>query len=845
MKFQRLVMQALALLALNYNVGYNGAGMMLALADEGAEEAATPDAEVPPEADVPPTDADVPPEYDDRPPPPLEEEVEDATTPEEYAPPENAENYEFQAEVHRMLDIVVNSLYQNKDVFLRELISNASDALDKFRYLTLTQPEKYAADENIPLKIELDFNQEARTLTIRDTGVGMTRDEMVSNLGTVARSGTTKFMEALKESGSEAGGIVDQIGQFGVGFYSSFLVADRVTVASKSPLSDEQNVWESLNGESSFHIFPDPRGSTLKRGTEITLHLKEDSKFYAREEKITTLTQHYSEFVIHPIFIKQIEEEEVEDEDAEEDVIDEEKEKGEDDLDVSEGDDEGKPKKMKTITTETWKELNTKQALWTREAETITDDEYQAFWHQVNGDESSNATTWTHFNAEGNINFKALLYMPEEIPPELKSGSVDQFKAGIRLYVRKVLISDAFELMPRYLSFMKGVVDSDDLPLNVNRETLQESKIVAIIKKKMTRKTLDLFKEFAKKDVKKKEKEETEDGETEEEEEDEDAVSPWIEWYKKFSTSLKLGLLEDHPNRKRIMKLLRFQTSRSEGKYISLDEYVNDMKEWQDQIYTLAGSDVDSLSKSAFLSPFKEKDVDVVFFTEPIDEYAFAQVTDYESTKFADISRENIKFKDEDEDLVKRREKAYKAQFKPLTKWLKKIYGSTIMRVAISNRLGASPAIVSSSAYGQSANMERIMRAQTLTHDGGQAQMSMKVFEINPRHPLVHKLLEGCPEDDESAADDLIDSAWILHDMAMLNGGYPIQDTVAHATRMTKFMQNQLGVESLALEPEIDPPEEDEEAPDFDEAMDGMDGINMQDLNMDFGDMDLGEMDLD
>jgi len=177
-----------------------------------------------------------------------------------------------------MLDIVVNSLYQNKDVFLRELISNASDALDKFRYLTLTQPEKYAADENIPLKIELDFNQEARTLTIRDTGVGMTRDEMVSNLGTVARSGTTKFMEALKESGSEAGGIVDQIGQFGVGFYSSFLVADRVTVASKSPLSDEQNVWESLNGESSFHIFPDPRGSTLKRGTEITLHLKEDSK---------------------------------------------------------------------------------------------------------------------------------------------------------------------------------------------------------------------------------------------------------------------------------------------------------------------------------------------------------------------------------------------------------------------------------------------------------------------------------------------------------------------------------------------------------------------------------------
>lgn len=201
---------------------------------------------------------------------------EDATTPEEYAPPANAENYEFQAEVNRMLDIVVNSLYQNKDVFLRELISNASDALDKFRYLTLTQSDKYGTGEEVALKIELDYDEEARTLVIRDTGVGMTREEMVANLGTVARSGTTKFLEGLKDG--QSGDMVDQIGQFGVGFYSAFLVADRVSVASKSPLSDEQLVWESVNGESAFHIYPDPRGSTLTRGTEITLHLKEDSK---------------------------------------------------------------------------------------------------------------------------------------------------------------------------------------------------------------------------------------------------------------------------------------------------------------------------------------------------------------------------------------------------------------------------------------------------------------------------------------------------------------------------------------------------------------------------------------
>ena len=559
------------------------------------------------------------------------------------------------------------------------------------------------------------------------------------------------------------------------------------------------------------------------------------------------MAKHYSEFVVHPISMKRIEEEEVEDEDA----VEEEPEKteGEDDLEMKEEDDEEKPKKMKTVITETWEPLNTKQALWTRDASTITDDEYQSFWHVLNGNEFNNATYWSHFSAEGNINFKSLVYMPDDIPPELKSGSIDNFKAGVRLYVRKVLISDSFDLMPRYLSFIKGVIDSDDLPLNVNRETLQESKIIAIIKKKLTRKVLDMFKDFAKKyDV---------DGEDNEAEAEIDAdgnviesekekatgENKYAEWYKKFSTSIKLGLLEDSPNQKRLMKLLRFQSAKSDGKLISLDTYIKNMKEWQDEIYMLAGQDADSISKSPFMSPFVEKDVDVLYLTEPIDEYWVAQIRDYESSKFVDISRENVKFKDEDEDLVKRREKAYKNKFKPLTKYLKKLYGGSIMRVAMSSRLGSTPAIVTSSQYGQTANMERIMRAQTLSHDSGaQQMMSMKVFEVNPRHPLVLKLLEGVPaEDDEDAtpSEEVVDSAWILHDMAMMNGGYPIEDPVAHAKRMTKYMQSQLGVESLALEPEIDPPEEEEEAPEFDmDSMGDMGGINMEDF-------DLGDMDLD
>jgi len=840
MKFQYLVFQALALMAINSHVGFDGtrSGTMMAMADDEALTEDTPVEDAP----VDNTPVEEEPVEEDA---PVEEEVvdtEDATTPEEYAPPQNAENYEFQAEVSRMLDIVVNSLYQNKDVFLRELISNASDALDKFRYLTLTQSDKYGSGDDIQLKIELDYDEEARTLIIRDTGVGMTREEMVSNLGTVARSGTTKFMEALKDG--QSGDMVDQIGQFGVGFYSSFLVADRVSVASKSPLSNEQLVWESVNGESEFHIYPDPRGNTLARGTEITLHLKEDSKSYSMPSKISDLAKHYSEFVVHPILIKNIIEEEVEDEDA----VDEEPEKTEDDLEMKEDDEEEKPKKMKTVTVETWEALNTKQALWTREAESVGDDEYQSFWHVLNGNEFSNATHWTHFNAEGSINFKSLMYMPDDIPPELKSGSVDQFKAGVRLYVRKVLISDSFDLMPRYLSFIKGVVDSDDLPLNVNRETLQESKIIQIIKKKLTRKVLDMFKDFAKKyDVDEDDDAEAEvdaDGTvTEGKKEKKEGDSKWIEWYKKFSTSIKLGILEDSPNQKRLMKLLRFQTSNSDGKYISLETYINGMKEWQDEIYMLAGQDADSVKKSPFMDPFIEKGVDVLFLTEPIDEYWTGQIKDYESSKFVDISRENVKFKDEDQDLVKRREKAYKSMFKPLTKYLKKLYGPSVMRVAMSSRLGSTPAIVTSSQYGQSANMERIMRAQTLTHDSGSSPpMSMKVFEINPRHPLVLKLLENAPaEDDEDASPsaEMVDSAWILHDMAMMSGGYPIADPLAHARRMTKYMQSQLGVESLTLAPEIDPPEEEEEAPDFDmDALKDFGGMNMEDFDLDSLDLD-------
>jgi len=761
--------------------------------------------------------------------------------------PDNAENFKFEAEVSRMLDIVVNSLYQNKDVFLRELISNASDALDKIRFLSISKPELLEAEEK--LEVQIEFDSEQNTLTVRDTGIGMTRDDMVSNLGTVARSGTTKFMQALKEGGEAASGDISQIGQFGVGFYSAFLVADRLEVASKHPESDTQFVWTSANGASEFQIFADPRGNTLSRGTEIILHLKEDSMGYADEAKLQKLAKHYSEFVTHPILLRTEQTMEVE---VEDDEDTEEKEGGEDeDLEVKEdedADEEEKPKKTKQVTTFEFEQLNGNPAIWTRSKEDITEDEYRSFYKVVAHDESSEAETWSHFQAEGNINFKSLLYLPEDPPQAWATGIQDMGKTGLSLYVRKVLISDEFELLPRYLSFLRGVVDSDDLPLNVNRETLQESKIIQVIKKKVVRKALEMIRNFMKEADKEAEEKKAETSEDQEKSPlDIKDSNKYCEWYSKFAPSIKMGAIEDEPNRGKIMKLLRFKSSKTEGEdWVSLEQYVENMKEWQDEIYWVAGIDKASVEKSQFLETFTHKDVEVLYFTDPADEYMAQNVREFDGKKLKNISTENIKLKDEeDKDLVTRREKYYKKKFKPLTKWLKKLYGPSVMRVAISNRLVSTPAIASSGEYGHSANMERIMRAQAYSHGQNDFSMrAMKIFEINPRHPFILKLLEASPpEENEDGSNFVVDpeveeSAWLLHEMAMLNGGFPLSDPEAHSKRMMKFMQGQLKVDSLALEAEPDLPAEDDEAPDEEAGEDmpfdmDLGDLNLDDLNMD------------
>ena len=781
---------------------------------------------------------------------PVIENAEAADEPVAYVPPSNAEQFSYEAEVSRMLDIVVNSLYQNQDVFLRELISNASDALDKIRYLLLTEPDTYKTSETeIPLEVKIEYDEEASTLTIRDTGIGMTKQDMVSHLGTVARSGTTKFMEALKDGEAS----VNQIGQFGVGFYSTFLVADRVTVASKHPTSAAQYVWESTNGASEFHIYEDPRGASLERGTEITLHLKSGDarKDYTSFYKLKQMASHYSEFVTYPISLRQTETMEVEVEDEEEEAVKDEEKKDEDDLEVGDDEDaegeEEKPKKMKEVTTYNWEVINGNPAIWTRDKDEIADAEYQSFWKVLTGGSAGeNATAWSHFNAEGNINFKSILYLPDEIPPNYRYGNMDKPDAALRLYVRKVLIGDNFDLLPRYLGFIRGVVDSDDLPLNVNRETLQESKVLKVIQKKLVRKAIDLIRQVA--------KESEEESDTEEETEDgEKTDSKYVSWYKKFSQNIKLGVLEDRPNQGKLMKLLRYESSKSDGKLISLQDYVGGMKEWQKDIYVLGCQSTEECANSPFLETFTDKDVEVLFLTDPMDEYLAREVRDFDSKKLVQISSENVKLHDEDEDLIKRREKVYQKQYKPLTKWLRKLYKGSVMRVQIAKRaLGSIPAVVTSSEYGNSANMERILRAQAFSAGVDASQMgSMKVFELNPRHPIVVKLLEGCPDedaDDDAVVDkDVEEAAWMLHDMAMLSGGYPVSNPEALTKRMAKVLQSQFELDSLKLEPEINPPvevEDEDDVPDLD-GLGDLNDIDLDALKAQMGDMGDVNIDLD
>merc|ERR1712054_628261 len=441
------------------------------------------------------------------------------------------------------------------------------------------------------------------------------------------------------------------------------------------------------------------------------------------------------------------------------------------------------------------------------------------FYKSISKDYSDPAT-WIHFRAEGEVEFKSILFVPGQAPYDMYDNYY-QKSAQLRLYVRKVLITDEFEdLVPRYLNFLRGVVDSDDLPLNVSRETLQQHKVLKVMGKKLVRKALEMLRKLATAKQDKEDEEDDEDSEDKDEDEDEDEdEDPYIKFWEAFGKNIKLGIIEDAPNRSKLQKLLRFKTNKSGEGYVSLEDYVERMPEWQKNIYYISGESVEGVENSPFLEKLKKKDLEVLYLVDPIDEYAIQHVTEYDGKKLQSVSKEGLSFGDSDDKTEKKRLELYKETYQPLTDYLKKLYEAKISKVIVSPRVETTPCILVTSQYGNSANMERIMRSRAFS-DPSRAQYmsSQKVMEINPRHPLIAELLNKV--ETETDSEEIKDIAWLLHDTALLQSGFAQDDVDAFALRMYRTMRGALKLESLELEPEVDVPEEEEEEEDEEDDFD-------------------------
>merc|ERR1719183_882961 len=582
---------------------------------------------------------------------------------------EGSEKHEFQAEVNRLMDIIINSLYTDKQVFLRELISNSADALEKARFHSV-QDESYLG-ETKDLEIKIEYDADGKTISIIDTGIGMSKADLINNLGTVAKSGTTNFLEAMAD-GADA----NLIGQFGVGFYSAFLVADKVSVTSKCNDDPVQHVWES-SADASFTVVADPRGNTLGRGSRVTLHLKEDAHEYLAEDKLKDSAKKYSQFIQFPIYVKVKKEVDVdadeEDDDDDEDKEDEEKK---DDVETKEDeekedDEEEDDKKPKKKTVFEWEQVNTQKAIWLRNKEDVTEEEYNEFYKAVSKD-YLDPLAYTHFNAEGEIEFKSVLFLPKKAPFDMMDNYWTK-RSEIKLYVRRVLVAEKFEeLLPRYLNFVRGVVDSDDLPLNVSREQLQQNKIMKVISKKLVRKVLELMKKLAKEgdgddDDEESEEEKSDDEKKEEKKDKKDDESTWLKFWKEFNKNLKMGCYEDDSKRSKLSKLLLFITTKSDGKEISLDKYLDRMQESQESIYYMSGESLEVMSKAPSLQVFKKKDLEVLMLADHLDEPCIQKLADYEGKKFVSIQMADVKIDESDDE--KKRFSKLKDMYKPLTDW--------------------------------------------------------------------------------------------------------------------------------------------------------------------------------
>ena len=664
------------------------------------------------------------------------------------------ETFSFDTDISALLKLIINNFYSNKDIFLRELISNASDSIDKYNHFCITNKP----DNQVDNCITLIPDKENKELHIIDTGVGMNKEELIKNIGTIANSGTKAFMEKVKDS--------NLIGQFGVGFYSAFLVAKEVSIITKkidsgyfkwtSDAGGQYVIEELTEDNLKDHIHPD---YNLTQGTIIKCALTDEAvDKYTDVNKLKSIVKEHSQYINYPIkvFIKREETKEVEDEEAslEEDVTVTDGTSNVDSSNVDSSnvdnvtieDVEEKPKKMKKII-ETVKEfqlINEHKPIWTRSSNELKEEDYYGFYKSITND-NEKPYTYKHISGEGQIEYKGILYLPKKIKNNVFERGVKQ--NNIKLYVRKVFVSDnSAVLCPEWLHFISGVVDTDDLPLNVSREILQENKVIKVIKKAVVKKSIDMLKSAM------------------------NDMDNYLKIYKTYQKNIKLGVYEESGDRERVSDLLMFYSANSPDKMITFDDYITSMNENQKHIYYIAGDNMDILKTSPFLDRFKKNGLDVLFMTDPVDEYMCQRLMQYKECTLTCITKGDIELPnttDADKELIKKQKEEYKS----LCDYIKRLY-TTFSEVKITNKVSELPCIVSSPENGFSANMEKIIKSQTLGQtDSSNAMLNKRVLEINPLHPIIKKIKNINDTEEYNSLRDLLD---LVINSALLYSGYQI-----------------------------------------------------------------------